>query len=248
MTAPRYWPRGRGFTLIELLVAISILAIVAVLGWRGLDGIIRSRQALTAQMEQTRGMQLAFAQMQSDCENLAPTTLLHGRANLLAETDRLTLVRTVLTENEPSRLQVVSYRVRDGVLLRRESSATRDLVQLDMLWQGARSDTDPAPAVTLQAGLNGMTMRLWLNGSWRAATSVTLPTTSQQQVATGQSGAAGQGGASGPAGGGGASGPNPTTTQVTAPLSNNAPTGLEVSLQLPGMPTALVKIFLLGAV
>ncbi|MBA5685703.1 prepilin-type N-terminal cleavage/methylation domain-containing protein [Duganella sp. LX47W] len=247
--APRYWPRGRGFTLIELLVAISILAIVAVLGWRGLDGIIRSRQALTAQMEQTRGMQLAFAQMQSDCENLAPTTLLHGRTNLLAETDRLTLVRTVLTENEPSRLQVVSYRVRDGVLLRRESSATRDLAQLDMLWQGARSDTDPAPAVTLQTGLNGMTMRLWQNGSWRAATSVTLPTTSQQQVAIGQGGAAGQGGASGPAGGGGAGGSNPTTiTQVTAPLSNNVPTGLEVSLQLPGVPTALVKIFLLGAV
>lgn len=249
MTAPRHWPRARGFTLIELLVAISILAIVAVLGWRGLDGIIRSRQALTAQMEQTRGMQLAFAQMQSDCENLAPTALLHGRANLLAETDRLTLVRTVLTENEPSRLQVVSYRVRDGVLLRRESSATRDLAQLDMLWQGARSDTDPAPAVTLQSGLNGMTMRLWQNGAWRAATSVTLPATGQQQVAIGQSGAGGQGGASGPAGGGGAGGTNPpTATQVTAPLSNNAPTGLEVSLQAPGMPTALVKIFLLGAV
>lgn len=239
MTTPRHRPRARGFTLIELLVAISILAIVAVLGWRGLDGIIRSRQALTAQMEQTRGMQLAFAQMQSDCENLAPTTLLHGRANLLAETDRLTLVRTVLTENEPSRLQVVSYRVRDGVLLRRESGATRDLVQLDMLWQGARSDTDPAPAVTLQSGLNGMTMRLWQNGSWRAATSVSTPATVPQQV-TISSGQGGQGG------GGGAN--PPTATQVTAPLSNNAPTGLEVSLQMPGLPTALVKIFLLGAV
>jgi general secretion pathway protein J len=35
----------RGFTLIELLVAITILAIVAVLGWRGLDGIVRARVA-----------------------------------------------------------------------------------------------------------------------------------------------------------------------------------------------------------
>jgi general secretion pathway protein J len=238
--------RLRGFTLIELLVAISILAIVAVLGWRGLDGIIRSRQALTAQMEQTRGMQLAFAQMQSDCENLAPTALLHGRANLLAETDRLTLVRTVLTENEPSRLQVVSYRVRDGVLLRRESAATRDLVQLDMLWQGARSDTDPAPAVILQSGVSGMTMRLWQGGSWRAAVSVTqvLPgaatvlATGQQQGTTGSTGTTGQGG----------SNPPTAATQLTPPLANNVPTGLEVSLQLPNQPTALVKIFLLGAV
>jgi general secretion pathway protein J len=37
----RMGERG-GFTLVELLVAISILAIVAVLGWRGLDGIIRA--------------------------------------------------------------------------------------------------------------------------------------------------------------------------------------------------------------
>ena len=60
-----------GFTLIELLVAIGILAMVAVLGWRGLDSIMRSREVLTSQLEQARGMQLAFAQMQSDCDHLA---------------------------------------------------------------------------------------------------------------------------------------------------------------------------------
>ena len=60
-----------GFTLIELLVAIGILAMVAVLGWRGLDSIMRSREVLTGQLEQARGMQLAFAQMQSDCDHLA---------------------------------------------------------------------------------------------------------------------------------------------------------------------------------
>jgi type II secretion system protein I/type II secretion system protein J len=121
----------RGFTLIELLVAITILAMVAVLGWRGLDGIIRSRGALTAQMEQTRGMQLAFAQMQSDCENLATPALLRNRDLLQADDNRITMVRMVLAENQPSRLQVVSYRVRDGVLTRRESASTRDLQQLD---------------------------------------------------------------------------------------------------------------------
>ena len=63
--------RRRGFTLVELLVAISILAVVAVLGWRGLDSIVRARTSLTEQMETTRGMQLAFAQMQSDCEHKA---------------------------------------------------------------------------------------------------------------------------------------------------------------------------------
>ena len=78
--APNTMRRRNGFTLVELLVAISILAIVAVLGWRGLDGIVRARVALTAQMEVTRGMQLAFAQMQSDCEHLAAARILDRRA------------------------------------------------------------------------------------------------------------------------------------------------------------------------
>lgn len=159
--------RRGGFTLIELLVAISILAIVAVLGWRGLDGIIRSRQTLTAQMEQTRGMQLAFAQLQSDCEHLAPAALLHFRANLQTDPDRLTLVRTVLTENEPSRLQVVAYRVIDGVLIRRESAATRDLIALDTLWQAALAEADPTPGVGLQSGVAGFGLRVWQDGSWK---------------------------------------------------------------------------------
>jgi len=157
-----------GFTLVELLVAISILAMVAVLGWRGLDGIVRARVALTEQMETTRGMQLAFAQMQSDCEHMAvDRELLDKRPFLLANDNRMTLVRTSFIENEPMRLQVVAYRVRDGVLTRRESIGTRDLVQLDVLWKAAISDADPTPPVALQAGVTGMLIQTWENNQWR---------------------------------------------------------------------------------
>ncbi|MDB5906311.1 MAG: type secretory pathway component PulJ [Massilia sp.] len=160
--------RARGFTLVELLVAISILAIVAVLGWRGLDGIVRARIALTENMETTRGMQLAFAQMQSDTEHLAADGSLNGRAYLQVENDRMTLVRKYYAENEPMRLQVVAYRVRDGVLIRRESAGTRDLVQLDLLWKAATSDADTAVPVMLQSGVTGMQVQGWSNGQWQA--------------------------------------------------------------------------------
>jgi general secretion pathway protein J len=159
--------RTRGFTLIELLVAISILAMVAVLGWRGLDGIVRARAALTEQMETTRGMQLAFAQMQSDCEHIVDSTLLDKRPFLLADNDRMTLVRQSFIENEPMRLQVVAYRIRDGKLTRRESIGTRDLVQLDVLWKAATSDADSTAPVTLQAGVAGMTIQTWEGNRWR---------------------------------------------------------------------------------
>jgi general secretion pathway protein J len=159
--------RGAGFTLVELLVAISILAMVAVLGWRGLDGIVRARVALGEQMETTRGMQLAFAQMQSDGEHIAGEDVLGTRPFLQTDDNRLTLVRTVFTENQPSHLQVVSYRVVNGMLLRRESPATRDLNQLDALWKNAISDLDTTPPVNLQAGVTGMQLLSWYNNGWR---------------------------------------------------------------------------------
>ena len=117
--------RCRGFTLVELLVAISILAIVAVLGWRGLDSIIRARTSLNDDLAETRGLQLAFAQMQSDCSQIATAANIGNRPPLLAEEGGLTLVRMVFAENQPSRMQVVAYRLRDGSLRGSKGNAVR---------------------------------------------------------------------------------------------------------------------------
>ena len=218
--------RPHGFTLVELLVAISILAIVAVLGWRGLDGIVRARVALTQQMETTRGMQLAFAQMQSDCEHIAQREVVDQRPYLLIGADRLTLVREVFTENQPSRLQVVAYRIVNGTLMRRESQPTRDLVQLDALWQADTSDADTNPAVALQAGVTGMQVATWLNNAWRqggvdpganAAGTVQAPAAPPQQ-----------------------------SDQAAQAQVNNEPTGLQVALQAQNLQQPMVKSFLLG--
>jgi len=159
--------RQRGLTLIELLVAITILAFIAVLGWRGLDSIVRTRITLTDEMERTRGLQLAFAQLQSDCAHLADTDVLPGRVPVLIESGQLKLIRTVLAENQPSRLQVVTYRLREGVLSRQESPETRNLVELDMLWLGASGNTDETSKVVLQTGITAFDLRLWIGNGWR---------------------------------------------------------------------------------
>jgi general secretion pathway protein J len=168
--------RRRGFTLVELLVAISVLAIVAVLGWRGLDSIIRARVSLNADLAETRGLQLAFAQMQSDCGHLATTAVVGGRPVLSTQADRLTLVRQVFSENQPSRVQVVAYRIRDGVLTRRESLATRDLKELDAAWTAALGDADQTQAVVLHSSVSQMDIRTWVEGAgWRTAGSAATP-------------------------------------------------------------------------
>ena len=35
----------RGFTLVEVMVALAVLALIAALGWQGIDGIVRTRDA-----------------------------------------------------------------------------------------------------------------------------------------------------------------------------------------------------------
>lgn len=213
----------RGFTLVELLIAISVLAMVAVLGWRGLDSIVRARVALNADLEQTRGLQLAFAQMQSDASHIASAAGIGGRPVLEARSGRLTLVRTVFADNQPSRVQVVAYRVRDGVLTRRESIATRDLKELDASWSAAMGDTDTAQPVVLQSGVNRMAIRTWgADGmGWR--------TGSEAAPAASDPGLNSDAGA-------------------TASQQQSSATGLEVALQVQDRPTDLVKVFLLGAV
>ena len=62
---------ARGFTLIELLVAIAILAVIAVLSWRGLDQIIRGRQTITNAMEDERVFAQLFDQMRIDARQAA---------------------------------------------------------------------------------------------------------------------------------------------------------------------------------
>jgi general secretion pathway protein J len=216
--------RNNGLTLIELLVAISILSFIAVLGWRGLDSIVRARIALTSDLEQTRGMQLAFAQLQSDCAHLASPVSLPDRVPLVAEQGQLTLVRTVFADDQPSRLQVVTYRVKDGVLTRRESAATRDLTILAALWQSAANDTGTTQAVALQSGITALTMRLWISGGtgWRTGAEIAQLTATPVSTAN----------------------PQPGQTTGTPPLL----TGLEVAMQLQGREDSLLKIFLLGAV
>jgi general secretion pathway protein J len=185
MGSPPARGQAAGFTLVELLVAISILAMVAVLGWRGLDGIVRARVALTEQMETTRGMQLAFAQMQSDLEHVAGQEIMDQRPYLLADQDRLTLVRVASTENEPTRLQVIAYRVVDGTLTRRESAGTRDLKQLDALWKSMTNSTDSTQPVALQAGVNAMQVLYWQNNQWRSGPLLTQAQVGLAQAPTG---------------------------------------------------------------
>lgn len=175
--------RQTGLTLIELLVAIAVLAIIAVLGWRGLDSIVRARIALASELEQTRGMQLAFAQLHNDCSHLAEKALLPDLVPIQVSQGKLAMVRRIFAENQPPRLQVIVYRVNDGRLTRSSSVATRDLKELNALWKTAANESDvgdttpgmKGTGVVLQSGVADMKMRLWIRNGWHDRTATSPP-------------------------------------------------------------------------
>jgi general secretion pathway protein J len=62
-----------GFTLIELLVTISVMALMTLLSWRGIDGMLRTKDQLSARSDQVLTLQTALTQWTVDLDNLAET-------------------------------------------------------------------------------------------------------------------------------------------------------------------------------
>jgi general secretion pathway protein J len=62
---------NRGFTLIELLVAIGLLSLMAVMTWRGLDGISRAQGQLQQRSDEVQTLQATLGQWTADLDALA---------------------------------------------------------------------------------------------------------------------------------------------------------------------------------
>ena len=134
-TAPRARlrpPRAqRGFTLLEMLVAAFVMAIVAALGWRGLDSVSRSRADIEAGMHAATQLQLAMQQMSADLGSAVDGGNQLGAVSLAGNGDLL-IVRRVeqplgadlrawsadALPAQAGALQVVRWGLRDGSLLR----------------------------------------------------------------------------------------------------------------------------------
>ncbi|SDD35249.1 PulJ/GspJ family protein [Paraburkholderia lycopersici] len=152
--------RPRGFTLIELLVAIAIMAVVAILSWRGLDEIVRGRETITRSMAEERVFAQMFDQMRidareavSDDEAAGPAISLGGGA--------LQIVRAfAVPPGAAPRLQVVRYRVTGGQVVRYASPPLASLGELRRALRGGESDD--WSALPMMRGVGAISARLYV--------------------------------------------------------------------------------------
>jgi general secretion pathway protein J len=237
-------PAG-GMSLVELLVAMVILAVMTVLGWRGLDSILHTRTTLDAQLEQLRGHQLAFAQMEADCARLARSAMFDGKPTLSATQGRLVLLRSVAEEGGADQLQIVVYRGEDGRLTRSASAATRDLDVLHAVWQSVLSDAAGFSGVTLDDQVAAFELQTWGGSDWQAVGANANANTARLGNAADRAGSTSNV-ANAAAAGTAVRGPR--TRRVVRPPATDA-TGLRVALHLLDSAGAgvLVRMFILGA-
>lgn len=60
--------RERGFTLVELLVALFAMALLAMMSWRGLDGMTRAQAQTEARADEVLALQVGLAQWTADLD------------------------------------------------------------------------------------------------------------------------------------------------------------------------------------
>ncbi|WP_434107891.1 prepilin-type N-terminal cleavage/methylation domain-containing protein [Paraburkholderia caffeinilytica] len=150
---------ARGFTLIELLVAIAIMAVIAVLSWRGLDQIIRGRQTITNAMEDERVFAQLFDQMRIDVRQAASDDE-SGQAAVSVSGNVLQIVRETLLPGTAPRLQVVRYRVSEGRVVRYASPPLGNVGELRRALRGGEGEG--WTAVPLMGGVGAISARLYV--------------------------------------------------------------------------------------
>lgn len=129
--------QNSGFTLVELLVALFAMALLAMLSWRGLDGMTRAQEQTEARSSELLTLQVGLAQWAADLDalvQLPQVTALDWNGRVLRLTRRGTASPT-------DGALVVAWTRREidgtGTWLRWQSAQVTTRGELDEAWQQA---------------------------------------------------------------------------------------------------------------
>ena len=173
----------RGFTLVEVLVALVIMATMAVMSWRGIDALLRSRDIAQTHLDQTVRLQTVLAQWEQDLRALQDS---HVAAPLSFDGGSLRITRS-----QPLGMQVVAWTVRSGRLYRWEGPVVQTVAALqESLQRSQQLLTQENVQLKALEGVSGWQLFYYRGNGWSNALSsddvaVDAPPTAPGQPASG---------------------------------------------------------------
>ncbi|QPF76449.1 prepilin-type N-terminal cleavage/methylation domain-containing protein [Roseateles sp. DAIF2] len=158
--------RSTGFTLVEVLVALVIMAAIAVMAWRGIDGMLRSREISQASLQRSERLQTVLVQWEQDLRMLQDSEL-NTVPPLTFDGSTLRILR-----RQAEGLQLVAWTLREGRLYRWESAAlTTQQALIDALTRSQQGLEPQTRQLVALEGLSGWQMFFYRGNAWSNAQS-----------------------------------------------------------------------------
>jgi general secretion pathway protein J len=166
--------KSAGFTLIEVLVASAILALMALISWRGLDGMAKAQNSLQTRSDAHQTLQIGLSQWRTDLDNMASLP----NVPALDWDGRVLRITRQHSQDPQAGLQVVAWSLGNGQWTRWQSAplTRRDAWQQAWTQAQAWGETagNPAPTDThevLIQALQSWQIYYHRDGAWSNALS-----------------------------------------------------------------------------
>jgi general secretion pathway protein J len=235
-TARRPAPRG-GFTLVEVMIALVIMAVLAGMAWRGVDGLMRLKDSAAATNDRTLRLATGMSQFEYDMSMLVDTNAL---ASLAFDGNNLRLTR-----RHPDGVQLVMWTRQDSQWQRWASAPVTHVADLQEAWLRSQQWSAIQPeAVAIVPDVTQFQVYLYRGNGWSNAQSSNDVTTVPAVPAAPPASGASSPSLTPPVGGGPppvktgdestGGGPSPQQQQQQrARQLTVAPTGIRIVLTLP---------------